>query len=175
VNDGLKQRIIGALVLVALAAIFFPLLLNISEERQIDTQTRIPPRPDIQTVEIAEPVRPENIEPAPLPADMFQFGVDKPEQGEPLAAEKSGLNAEGVPRAWLVQVGGFRERKKADAIVNDLKADGYKAFMRAGPSTAGQLYRVFVGPKIEKQRALNQKAAIDKKYQVNSIVVRFEP
>lgn len=174
-NDGLKQRIIGALVLVALVAIFLPVVLNFSEQRPIDTQTRIPARPDIQPVDIAEPVRPENIEPAPAPDDMFQFGVDDPEQGEPLTDEKSGLNAEGIPRAWLVQVGGFSELNKANAIIKSLKDDGYKAFMRAGPSSAGQIYRVFVGPKIEKQRALKEKAAIDKKYHVDSIIVRFEP
>ena len=174
-NVALKQRIIGAFVLVALVAIFLPMLLNFTGKREVDRTTQIPPKPEIEAIEQTEPVRPQGITPAKTGNDIYQFGVDEKEQGVDLEAEQSGLNAEGIPKAWLVQVGGFRERDKAEKLMDSLRGDGYKAFIRSGPSSNGMLHRVFVGPKIEKQRAIDAKAAIDKKYQLESILVRFEP
>ena len=174
-NVALKQRILGAVVLLALAAIFLPALLNFSDRRAVDRTTQIPPQPDISPIDTPEPVRPEGITPAERDTEIFQVGVDRADQGEDQDPEKSGSNTAGIPKAWLVQVGGFRERDKAQELLNGLLNDGYKAFIRVGPSKSGELHRVFVGPKIEKQRALSDKTAIDKKYHVDSIIVRFEP
>ena len=174
-NVALKQRIIGGFVLLALVAIFLPMLLNFSGERVVDRTSQIPPRPDIKPIEPKAAVRPENIIPAKPDNEIYQFGVESPEQGLSVEDEASGLNADGVPKAWLIQVGGFKDLAKADLLVKNLKSDGYKAFMQTGSSSSGQLHRVFVGPKIEKKAALKEKSAIDKKYQLESILVRFEP
>jgi len=175
VNIALKQRLIGACVLIDLAAIFLPVLLNFSVKREVDRTTQIPDRPDIKVIEQVQPKRPEGITPAKKTDEIYRFGVESPEQGVSAKDEKSGLNAEGIPKAWLVQVGGFREREKAQKLLNSLKSDGYKAFIRDGSSSSGRLHRVFVGPKIEKQRAVSAKKAIDKKYRLESILVLFEP
>jgi DedD protein len=175
VNVALKQRIIGALVLVALAAIFLPVALNFSDPRVVDKTSQIPPAPAIDVVETPEPARVEGVSPARKDSEIFQSGVDQPQQAEALDEEPSGLTAEGIPKGWLIQVGGFRERQKAEQLVSSLQKDGYKAYLRSGSSKQGILHRVFVGPKIEKRRAIAEKADIDKKYGVDSLIVRFEP
>ena len=174
-NVALKQRIIGTFVLLALAAIFLPVLLNFSDQRVVDRTSQIPPGPEIEVVKIPEPARVEGVAPAKKDTEIFQSGVDEPQQAETLEDEVSGLTAEGIPKGWLVQVGGFREREKAEQLVARLQEDGYKAYSRSGSSKQGRLYRVFVGPKIEKRRAIEDKRAIDKKYRVDSLIVRFEP
>ncbi|KUJ84243.1 SPOR domain-containing protein [Microbulbifer flavimaris] len=71
-NDGFKQRIVGALVLVALAVIFLPSLFDREGTRYIDITSQIPPAPDIEPIEIAAPQPVEGVAPAPEPEDVFQ-------------------------------------------------------------------------------------------------------
>ncbi len=196
VNENLKQRIVGALVLVALAVIFVPLLFDFSGRQEVDTTSQIPPRPEIQAVEIAEPVRPKDIVPAKSDEDMFQFGVETkveetstdkesqplvketpaPEKVEmTLKDEKPALSSEGIPVAWVLQIGSFRDKAKAKALLEDLLKDGYKAFIREKKDANGSLSRVFVGPLVLKKKLVQQKSAIDKKYRVDAILVHFEP
>jgi DedD protein len=96
--------------------------------------------------------------------------VDFPEQPTP-----PGLTAKGIPGAWVVQVGSFRDRSKADSLTQNLIGDGYKAYMRSGKSAGAPMYRVFVGPDVLKSKSLEYKKAVDRKYRVKSLVRQFEP
>ena len=71
-NDGVKQRIVGALVLAALAVIFLPTLFDREGARYIDVTSQIPPAPDIKPIAIAEPRPVADIEPAPPVDQVFQ-------------------------------------------------------------------------------------------------------
>ncbi|WP_295800284.1 SPOR domain-containing protein [uncultured Microbulbifer sp.] len=71
-NDGVKQRIVGALVLAALAVIFLPSLFDREGVRYIDVTSQIPPAPDIEPIVIAEPTPVADIEPAPPVNEVFQ-------------------------------------------------------------------------------------------------------
>lgn len=175
VGENIKQRIVGALVLIALAIIIIPLLFDFSDSREVDTNTQIPPRPEIQPVTVPEPVRPENIVPAKSSEEVFQFGVDSADQGSSLEDEAPTLSSEGLPVAWVLQVGSFRDEGKAKGLVKSLLDDGYKAFVRNQKVDGGVLSRVFVGPKVLKKKLVEEKAAIDKKYGVDTILLRFEP
>nr|WP_010133059.1 SPOR domain-containing protein [Microbulbifer agarilyticus] len=71
-NDGVKQRIVGALVLAALAVIFLPSLFDREGARYIDVTSQIPAPPDITPITIAEPQPVEEVEPAPPVNEVFQ-------------------------------------------------------------------------------------------------------
>lgn len=71
-NDGVKQRIVGALVLAALAVIFLPSLFDREGARFVDVTSQIPVAPDIKPISIAEPEPVADIEPAPPVNDVFQ-------------------------------------------------------------------------------------------------------
>ncbi|WP_461516402.1 SPOR domain-containing protein [Porticoccus sp.] len=174
-TENVKQRIVGGFVLLALALILFAVLFDFSDAPQVDTTSRIPPKPDIAAVDVAEPVRPENIEPAPAPEEGFELGVDEPDQAVAATPEPPKLSDEGLPESWILQVGSFRDADRANALVKKLLDDGYRAFVQPQSDSQGQLSRVFVGPKVLKEKLLQEKAAIDKKYGLNALVVRFEP
>ena len=173
-NSSSKQRIIGAFVLFALALIFLPAVFDFSGEQTIDTTPQIPPRPDIEPVEIEPPVRPTNIDPPKSFDEAFQPPVeDVKEESVELEPEPPKLNKEGLPESWVIQVASFSEKEKAELLVAQLQQDGYKSYLQ--PVTVGGqlLHRVFVGPKILKQRALEEKKQIDKKYQLETLVLKF--
>lgn len=54
-NDILKQRLVGALILVALGVVFWPIIFVEPGERPIVEQPRIPPSPEVETTPIEPP------------------------------------------------------------------------------------------------------------------------
>lgn len=185
-NSSAKQRIIGAFVLFALALIFFPLLFDLSGENQIDTTPQIPPMPEIEEVTIPEPQRPENITPPKSFEEAFQPPIDPeeaeslqptvdPEEAVNLQPEPPSLNEEGLPNAWVIQVASFREPEKATQLEKTLQADGFKSYQQSVQIKNTTVYRVFVGPKVLKQTALEEKQKIDSKYQLESLLLKFSP
>ncbi len=70
-RESVKHRLIGAAVLAAIAVLFLPSFFKDRQQYQVDTDSRIPGRPAITTVDFNEPVQPEGIEAAPAPETMF--------------------------------------------------------------------------------------------------------
>lgn len=77
--DGLKQRIIGALVLVSLAVIFVPMLFDEPHSERTSTTIKIPEEPPFPEVEAPETEMP--------PAPSYGLSETAPEVPEPLAGE----------------------------------------------------------------------------------------
>ncbi|WP_323844917.1 SPOR domain-containing protein [Microbulbifer magnicolonia] len=197
-NDGFKQRIVGALVLVALAVIFLPTLFDREGARYIDVTSQIPPAPDIQPIEIAAPEPVAGVAPAPAPDEAFQPEVveqasnanaEKPDVAVNSAAEQSDsaakgqtpekdsapvLDAQGLPVAWVVQVASYREESHAEKLRNRLMDEGYKAYTRSVTTGKGRFVRVFVGPKTSKADALAVKQELDQLLKAQTLVLQFK-
>jgi DedD protein len=71
----MKQRLVGAMVLVSLGVIFLPSLFSREGDGDgrvaVNTQSLIPPKPDVRTIVIESPQATTQI-PAPHPNDAFQ-------------------------------------------------------------------------------------------------------
>lgn len=176
-SENMKQRIVGGFVLLALALILFALLFDFSDAARVDTRSQIPDSPEIAPVVVDEPDRPDNIEPARDDENIFQpeISQEAETEDESPALQPPGLTDEGVAGAWVLQVGSFRDAEKAQSLLEQLLAEGYSAYVRDQKGDAGELNRVFVGPKVLKSKLVEDKAAIDKKYGVNALVLRFDP
>lgn len=70
-NSALKQRLVGAIVLVALAVIFVPSFLREKQVEPVNTETLIPDPPERETMTFESPTPPDDVEPAPAPETMF--------------------------------------------------------------------------------------------------------
>ncbi len=198
-DDGLKQRLVGAVVLVAIGVIFVPGLLDKDGRREIDLNTQVPPEPVVmpRPLEVPDPERPDNIPPAkPLeenyahlqPEELFvaeeiedqaQEVIDntipEAEPSPPVANKLSGLDQNGVPLAWSVQVSSFESQSNATAFEKKLVEAGYAAYIRSTTANNITVHRVFVGPKINRQSALETKVEIDKAYKTQSLLIEFKP
>lgn len=169
----LKQRLVGAVVLVALAVIFIPMVLQSPEPVQAPPTT-LPAAPGgeihdrlaapvPQTTPLAEPAR-EIVPPAPevspgtTPTSGQSARATPSATPAPVPAETAGAemsNAEAVPNraapvkagpsAWVVQVGVFSQEQNAQALAKTLRGKAYTAFVER---FAGKVpnYRVRVGP-----------------------------
>ncbi len=171
-DDGLKQRLIGAVVLLALAVIFVPVLFDRNRLEPIDTQTRIPPEPSIESVVVDPPTPPNAAELAPEPSVMFV-----PEEDDK-ADDKDrprGVTESDDVKSWVLQVASFRDKDHAQELTKSLLASGHSAFIRRSDYKNGPVHRVYIGPKLDKNALLELKAKVDDQYQVESMVLRFSP
>ena len=181
----MKQRIIGAIVLAALAVILLPMALDFNGQYKVDRSSQIPERPSIAPVDIApeRTLSPESIELSESASNadqMFHFEAGRKVAKEQtddtwLQEEPPALSTEGVPKAWILQVASFSEPDKAKALTEKLRGDKYKAYSRVSSGEEKTVYRVYVGPKILKTNLLQEQLAIEEKYKIQTLLLRFEP
>ena len=195
-----KQRMVGALVLVALAVIFLPMLFNREDEQrqiQVDvpTATQVPvmtqvqvepfPVPEPQPIP-EEPAPPEEVAPvpaAPAPAAVVSKPVAAvktpavtPAQTVAQAPAKldttqKRVDANGLPVSWSVQLVSLSNRASADNLQKTLRNQGYNAYVRS----SGGMNRVFVGPLLERAEADRLRDLLGKQQNLKGFVVRFQP
>ncbi len=141
---GLKERLLGALVLIALAVIFVPFLL---EEKRPDISisdkiiTPKPPEPIKSIVEV--PVPPTL--PASLNDEQKQQAIASNKKS---ADSRLVLNPEGGVDAWTIQVATFGDASNAKRLVAELEKNHYSAYWRK----INALTVVFVGPYLDPQQ-----------------------
>jgi DedD protein len=194
-DKGLKQRIVGALVLLALAVIFLPMLLSRQDELQpvrVDAPAmpRAPAMPQIemQPVIVPEPQSlPEDLQPiaeapppvevAPAPAPEEPEPEPEPEvaatapDSAPTQAPASRLDANSLPVSWSVQLASLSSRTGAETLQKTLRSQGYNAYIRH----VDGMNRVFVGPVIERAEANRLREQLNRQHKLSGFVVRFQP
>lgn len=203
-NQALRQRILGLLVLVALASVVLPLVLDFGGDTQIDTRSQLPPAPRIQPTPLPEPASTEPQAPAaPTPAasgspgepQLFQLapgggaadaaatgssatGATSPSTTDVSAKsipEEPGLDAEGLPASWVLQAGAFQDKINAEELRGRLLKGGHRAFVQTSTAGGKATHRVFVGPKMTREALVAEQAALQRKFGVKTMIVPFVP
>ncbi len=184
---GLKQRIVGALVLIALAVIFLPMLFTREDEsRQVVVEA--PPRPqapampsvEVQPTEVPElqpgeeDIAPEIVEEgssaaAGQPSQPIGGLPATPPATQPPAEKR--LDANNLPQSWSVQLASLSNRARAEELQKTLRSQGYNAYIRSFDG----MNRVFVGPVIQRAEADRLRDQLSKQQKLNGFVVRFQP
>lgn len=156
-----RERLWGAAVLVALAVIVLPLLLDGS-----GSESRFH---DLETMREAPPARQPQARTAPAspaepPAESELAGAE-PE----LARGQPSIDS---PSAWIVQAGSFRREVNAVALRDRLRDAGFASFVNQ--RTAGDgVYRVNVGPMISRERADTARGRVDELLGRESFVGKY--
>jgi len=183
----LKERLTGAVVLILLAVIVVPLLLD--DTRRVDTRisaTNIPEKPNdkfttrlvpiLEQDEILPGAELEEAIPAPVDAKDATI-AEAPDPDEPAeAAPDAGAEpANKDLTGWVVQVGSF-SRANADKLNDQLRQAGYRSYVVDEPVTAKDgslLYRVRIGPEVLRSEALKLKAELKKEMKLDGFVLNY--
>ena len=183
-NDGLKQRIIGALVLVALGIIFIPVIFDKERIVPVDRTTQVPPEPDIVSIPLPEPPVPISAvrEEIKQPIDG-QFRIEEADvSAEPESVEepvknppKSLSQTDSTLQAWVLQVASYKNTQRAEELRQTLVSKGQQAFVKTINTPDGDRTRLYIGPTINKADLEKTKVDIDRRYGVDSIISRFKP
>lgn len=166
----LKQRLVGASVLIALAIIVLPMLLggrpesSIAESQKIelppqpaelDFETRRYPIGDTPAVTVERQDKPP-VKPLPSPAtevsrpetpqiEQQEAPLEPPPDPAPLPAPLP-EKAVGDAERYVVQVASFGSTENANRLSETLRGYGYAVLLDSIKSDVGTLHRVRVGP-----------------------------
>lgn len=183
-DKGLRQRMVGALVLVALAVIFLPMLFSREDQLQrvvveAPAMPQSPPMPSAELEPVAVP-QVEDLPQEPVPGAGLEASaaqVEAPAIVAPAAVTDlapppvSRLDANGLALSWSVQLASLSNRASAESLQQTLRGKGYNAYIR----NVEGMNRVFVGPVIERAEAERLRDQLTRLQKLNGFVVRFQP
>ncbi len=110
------------------------------------------------------------------PESQTQEGEGRRDAAEQVPAEAdTAQNQAADGQAWVIQVASLRSADSARDLRDKLQKQGYRAYVRSASTSAGEVSRVFIGPKISRSEAETTKAEVDKALKVDALIMRFEP
>ena len=173
----LKERIIGAIVLVVFVVLVVPIFLDgPPQEGEIVSERVLLPGQEGQNIKTVVLDR-ERTEPLPVANKTEDVAVEKevepepePQKPEPKTVEqKQPARVEPKPAPepqkpevqaaasssgmWAVQLGSFSNKENAEKLAADLRKQGYAAFLSQLKTSSGQLHRVRIGPQKDRESA----------------------
>jgi len=172
VASALQNRLVGTVIVVAVAVIFLPDMLDGKKTSNQDVFVNVPPAPNQKPI----------VNPEPFPAERVASATQRPieivnepalddepepqvaEPDETVTAEVSSAGNDDLARqtvveapdeastgnSWVIQLGSFRHQKNVKQLLDKLEDAGYRAFSKPIVTSSGPLTKVFVGPNLDK-------------------------
>lgn len=204
VDKGLLQRIVGALVLLALAVIFVPMLFNREDPGQQITvdAPEMPEAPSVPVIETRPVEVPEpQVEPFPEEFEIIEEGPAAEPQAPAAPISPAPVEPQPTPPVTpeprpvqtppATQTAPEEQRLDSAnlpvswsvqlaSLSSRENADKLQATLRsqgynAYIRTADGMNRVFVGPLVEREEANRLRDLLQRQRKLNGFVVRFEP
>ena len=200
-DQSLKQRLVGAIVLVSLAIIFLPLVFD-GQQQRINSDDYVYPDQPAMTIQSSDFSAIEDearevleqigeVEAVKQQQDSTEFEPETPAQdalmtvNEPATVERyieqekevdraiedSTSNTVSLADAWILQVGAFSSQANANGLRDKLNAAGYKAYTKS----VGGLFKVYVGPEIRRHRLEQQKSSLERDFKVKTLILKYIP
>lgn len=175
-DERMKQRLVGAAVLVIAAVVFIPMVLDRADEEV----PRVLPAPTVVAPE--EPLPPDagaravplTGAPTAAPPERSDPAPDRPVSQPPASATekappvaKAASPPASAKTGFAVQLGSFSKADNARGLRDKLAAKGYQAFVRG----AGSVTRVYVGPEPSRAAAEAMLKKLEAETKLKGIVV----
>lgn len=199
-----QNRLVGTIIVAAVAIIVLPDLLDGNKKTFQDEFEQIPPPPKVEfvkatknfpydkVVEVAEEslsdelaldVEISNEEKQKISLvkaeekRVIDAKVKTEEQKKPLAKVAENIMPEKsvLKQAWVVQLGSFRHKKNVAQLLLKLKDNGYDAFTKPIKTKNGTLIKVFIGPELIQNSLKKKIPALKKLTGVQGKIARFYP
>jgi DedD protein len=175
VAAALKNRLVGTVILVAVAVIILPDMLDGKKSSNGDVFVNVPAAPAKKPIVNPEPFPDERVvASAQRPVEIVnEKPVDEPDSPVESAPETSSDSTAQVNNSpnddlarqtvveapkeseqnnsWVIQLGSFRHQKNVKQLLDKLESAGYRAFSRPIETSSGPLTKVFVGPNLNKR------------------------
>ncbi len=198
----LKERLIGALVVVGLAVVVLPWVLD-DDKGDSQFASRIPPAPPAPAARAVELSQPRPLDEAGFDdtliaaetTDTSTAAIVAEQTDTTTAAAAATGKAETVPPAdgaakpaprvaerpapvavgFVVQLGSFGNRENAERLVQTLRSKGFAAYSRVDSRANPPLVRVLVGPIPKRETAESQLPRLRSLSGQTGMIVPYDP
>lgn len=187
-----QNRLVGTIIVVALAVIFLPEILDGEKRHSQDRFEAIPERPPMKSISVSEEFPFDEVQDAVTreveivderavdeddtntvdEQDAIANTVAASGAPEPDAVPVMEPKKEQVQAGWVVQLGSFKHSKNVKDLLRKLEQAGYRAFTRPIQTSSGTLTKVFVGPDLDDGKL---KTAIPHLKEVTGLQGRLTP
>ena len=172
-EEKFKHRLIGAIVLTALAVIFVPMIFNGSETERRSYTTDIPPAP------VTSPAR--SISVHDLKAEMqarrrdntAALPVEIRDDTDYAQSDDSILDQNGLPIGWSLQVASFRDQENALNLRRDIRSFGHGGYVLKSHTNEGLFYQVLVGPSLDRTALMRAGEVLAAQMDLEVQIVRY--
>ncbi len=191
-HQHLKERLVGAAVLVIIAVIFIPMLLTGPIDNDSIANSNIPDRPTekfnaklIPLTELTKPALPDELD---VPAKEEQTSAEITQNSDSTGSAEVILETK-IPNktqqkntakdkqvgltAWVVQLGSFSSKVNADKLNLTLRKSGFPAFVEPLKQEDEIVYRVRVGPELLRSDADALLKKIKENTNLDGIVLNY--
>jgi len=158
-----KKQLIGALALIFIVMVFFPLFFAGDGYHERHLSSIIPEQPVTETFQSIKPLL------KPLPETKALAAPSVSNSSSVNKGAEAGLDQQGVPVAWTLQLASFKDSANARALRKQLLKAGHKVYSRK----TGALVKVYVGPEMNKQRLQALKKGLKEDFGLDGLLVRF--
>ncbi|MCU7939431.1 MAG: SPOR domain-containing protein [gamma proteobacterium symbiont of Bathyaustriella thionipta] len=190
----IKQRMIGAIVLVSLGVIVIPLLLNGGPDLdKTFLDKNIPVMPKKLAKALPDIPQPMTM-PAPksITAHPESTLVKETTSGNKLSKQSKSENTSSkkvtpvvdthyekvskpenskINRAYTLQIASFSQKNNALALQSRLRKNKFKAYIESIVTSKGRIYRLRVGPYLKFEQISNIKKQIESKFKLSDTVI----
>ncbi len=177
-DRALKERVIGAIVLVVVAVLIVPVFLDgtANDAEIVSEVVTLPGQNDQQRMTQTVVLNRDRAEPVPTSEPVLVTAKLKPEAaaGKPVAAAKEAVTPavsaaterpvaiESSTGMWAVQLGSFQNQENAERLAADLRKQGFAAFLSQLDTGSSALHRVRIGPQKDRDGAESVAAKLSK-------------
>jgi len=181
-----KHRIVGSLMLLSLAAIILPFWLDGAGLEQYQSTQQQPPMPEVEVLSVKESLGVANVIENVDPSDrkvielspivsVEKSPADTQSSTQPVKKAKSTqsdslLNPQGLPNGWVVQLGNFGNKSNATRLKDKVIKAGFAAYMVPN----GALFKVLVGPELNRSKAEALQVQLKSKFKMTGMVTLYE-
>jgi DedD protein len=179
-NFNPRHRIVGAIILVSLAVIFLPMILDERKQPSLGiNQISEIPRPSAKTAVSAALSASNDAPQAIVATRVAQPPSDKDASEKtvyrlPSQDKKTEVTrTESVEKGWFVQVGTFSNSDNARQLADKLKQDGFAVQLENIRLAKGKAVRVRVGPFLEDNAKVAQ-LNIEKSVGIKGVILAYQ-
>ena len=185
-DRALKERVIGAIVLVVATVLIVPVFLDgpANDAETVSEVVRLPGQSDQERMTQTIVLNRDRTEPVPASTPSPALAETQPKRAgtKPPAAAKEADSApdsvtterpaatESATGMWAVQLGSFSNQGNAERLAADLRKQGYAAFLSQLQTGSGALHRVRIGPQEDRDSAESVAARLRKSGHTGQVV-----
>lgn len=198
-DEQLLARLIGAAVLLAIAVIVLPFVLDgagsqreyeyaetlpvqpprAAVEQSYSSRQPLPNPPKLSDVPVVTTEAPPEFKAPASPRQQAGSQIQAPaaarqsanEPATPVVSPGTGLVPQAIPLGYNIQVASFVREANAKKLIDRLTAEKLPAYVNQVKGKEQSILRVFVGPIASQIDALAIKNQVDNTYRVESILV----
>lgn len=198
-----RHRLIGVFLLLLLAALVTPVIFRSPDQVRVALDMELPDPPEVESLSFSPVVSEDELEdaselidePREQMAEVAERRAEAIEQARESAelqpAAKQGstqvappIEVEGkakaeikdiVPAGWTLQVAALSSKDAALSLSKRLRDADYSAYVRNPAASGDNLYRVYIGPELERKRSEHRREQLirDIRFKMEGLVVPY--